>query len=345
MKSTKATLTLATAAAALLWATTASSARDLEMTSVYPGSFPIIGDIGKDIGRRISVLTDGDLNLVFNEPGALVPAPEAWDAVSTGAVDAAWYSPGFAQGIIPSAAMFTSVPFGPEAPEYLAWYYHGGGQEIWEEITAKHGIKSVLCSTLPPEASGWFREPINSVEELKGKKMRFFGLGARVMEKLGVSAQTLPVGDTVPALELGTIDAAEISMPALDLKLGMQAYAKHYYFPGWHQQTSLFSLLINRDVWDSLSERNKMAVNEVCRSAVTESIAWGEAIQFEALQELTEAGVTLHKWSPEVLEAMEAAWGEVVEELSADADFAKVWKSYSDFRSAHEQWRTLGYMR
>lgn len=340
----KHTLRMAGAGIALMAGTAAMSA-ELEMTSVYPGSFPIVGDIGQDIGNRIALLTDGELKLNYNEPGALVAAPEAWDAVSTGAVDAAWYSPGFAQGIIPSAAMFTSVPFGPEAPEYLAWYYYGGAQEIWDEITAGHNIKSVLCATIPPEASGWFREPIESVEDLQGIKMRFFGLGARVMEKLGVSAQSLPVGDTVPALELGTIDAAEISMPALDLRLGMQNYAKHYYFPGWHQQTSLFSLLINLDVWNGLSERDQAVINEVCRSAVAESIAWGEAIQFEALEQLKSEGVTLHKWSPEILAAMEGAWLEVVEELSEDADFARVWASYTEFRRNYAEWRDLGYMR
>jgi TRAP-type mannitol/chloroaromatic compound transport system substrate-binding protein len=336
---------MATAVATALVGCNACDADALDMTSVYPGSFPIIGDIGKDIGRRVKVLTGGTLDLTFHEPGALVPAPEAWDAVSTGAVDAAWFSPGFAQGIIPSAAMFTSVPFGPEAPEYLAWYYHGGGGKLWNEITARHNIKSVLCATLPPEASGWFRQPIKSLDDMKGMKMRFFGLGARVMEKLGVATQTLPVGDTVPALELGTIDAAEISMPALDLRLGMADYAKHYYFPGWHQQTSLFSLLINKTVWDGLGEREKLAINEVCRSAVTESIAWGEAIQLGALNELKAKGVTLHKWSPEILAAMETAWQDVVTEQSADADFKRVWDSYVAFRSEYAQWRSLGYMR
>lgn len=344
MKSIKSHMRLAAFAAAVS-ATTLAHAQTLEMTSVYPGTFPIIGEIGQEIGKRMDLISGGDLSLNFNEPGALVPAPEAWDAVSTGAVDAAWYSPGFAQGIIPSAAMFTSVPFGPEAPEYLAWYYHGGGQEIWEEISAGHNVKPVLCSTIPPEASGWFREPIETLDDLQGKKMRFFGLGARVMEKLGVSAQTLPVGDTVPALELGTIDAAEISMPALDLALGMNNYASHYYFPGWHQQTSLFSLLINLDVWNDLGERNQAIVNEVCRSAVTESIAWGEAIQFDALAQLQEQGVTLHTWSPEILEAMRTAWLEVVDELSEDANFARTWASYSEFRENYAIWRDLGYLR
>ncbi len=175
--------------------------------------------------------------------------------------------------------------------------------------------------------------------------MRFFGLGARVMERLGVATQTLAVGETVPALELGTIDAAEVSMPALDLRLGMADYAKHYYFPGWHQQTSLITLLVNRAVWDGLNDRQRAAVEEVCRSAVTESVAMGEAIQFEALGELQKLGVTIHRWPPEILAAMDQAWLEVVAELSADADFKRVWESYTTFRNQYAIWRELGYMR
>ena len=317
----------------------------LQMQSVYPGTFPIVGEAGRGLGDRMALLSGGTIEIEFLEPGALVPPAETWDAVSIGAVDAAWYSPGFAQGIIPSAAMFTAVPFGPEAPEYLAWYYYGGGQEIWDEIAARYGIRSVLCATIPPEASGWFRQEITSVEQFDGLTMRIFGLGARVMERLGASAQTLPVGDTVPALELGTIDAAEISMPALDLALGMNQYADHYYFPGWHQQTSLFSLLINLDVWNGMSERQQAVVEEVCRSTVADTIAQGEAIQFGAMQELEAGGTTLHLWSDEILDAMEAAWLEVADELADDdEDFARTWESYTAFRENYAVWRNMGYM-
>ena len=322
-----------------------SHAKTLQMTSVYPGTFPIIGEAGKALGERLSRLTDGELTTEFFEPGALAPAAEAWDAVSTGAVDAAWYSPGFASGIVPSAAMFTSVPFGPAAPEYLAWYYEGGGEALWDEITAPHEIKSVLCAALPPEASGWFREEITAVEQLRGKKMRIFGLGARVLEKLGVAAQTLPVGDTIPALELGSIDAAEVSMPLLDLQLGFPDLAKHYYFPGWHQQTSFFSVIVNRGVWDALSESERAAFEEVCKAMVTETIAKGEALQFDALKEIEAKGVSVHTWPPEILDAMRGAWDEVVEELSAeDADFKRVHESYSTFRANYADWRRLGYI-
>ncbi|UCE31889.1 MAG: hypothetical protein JSW68_02835, partial [Burkholderiales bacterium] len=116
----------------------------LVMQSIYPGTLPLLGDTGKKLGDRLAAVTGGELQIEFNDPGALVASNEIWDAVSTGAVDAAWYSPGFAQGIIPSAALFTAVPFGPDVREYSAWYYNGGGHELWNEIAGRYDVHSEL---------------------------------------------------------------------------------------------------------------------------------------------------------------------------------------------------------
>ena len=117
--------------------------------------------------------------------------------------------------------MFAAVPFGPRAGEYLGWIYYGGGYELWDAIYEPHGLKSLPCGIIAPEASGWFRQEITSIDDLAGLKMRFFGLGAKVMEKIGVSTQLIAGGDIFPALERGSIDATEYSMPAIDLNLGL----------------------------------------------------------------------------------------------------------------------------
>ena len=194
------------AAAAITMISGAAQAETLIMQSIYAGTLPLLGDTGQELGERVSRLTGGELEIEFNDPGAIVASNEIWDAVSTGAVDAGWYSPGFAQGIIPAAGLFTAVPFGPDVREYTAWWYFGGGEEQWNEIGKRFDIHSELCAVLVPEASGWFREPIETVEDLQGLKMRIFGLGARVLQKLGVQAQSLPPADTMTALRLGTID-------------------------------------------------------------------------------------------------------------------------------------------
>jgi TRAP-type mannitol/chloroaromatic compound transport system substrate-binding protein len=335
--------TLATATALAAMATTAT-ARDIEMQSIYPGTLPLLGDSAQGLGERISTLTGGSLNIVFRNPGEIVGGNEIWDAISTGAIEAAWYSPGFAESVVPSASLFTAFPFGPDVKEYIAWWYEGGGYDLWNEISAPYNIHSELCAILAPEASGWFREEITSPEQLQGKKMRVFGLGAAVFSKLGVQAQNMPPADTMTALNLGTIDAAELSFPAIDNALGMYEHANHYYFPGWHQQTSLIVFMMNTDSWAGLTDQERAAITEVCAANVARTIAQGEAIQLEPLDKMVnENGAIVHRWSDEMLDAFRGAWEEVVAEKTAESEeFKRVWDHISAFREDYAEWNRLG---
>ena len=166
------------------------------------------------------------------------------------------------------------------------------------------------------------------------------------MEKLGVSTQLIAGPDIYPALERGTIDATEFSMPAVDLDWGFYQVAKHAYFPGWHQQSTMFDVMINKEKWDALTDQQRAIIEITCGDNMREGLAEGEAIQGTALAELKEKGVEIHKWSPEILEALEAAWLEVVEEDKAKSEnFAKVWESYSTFREEYTVWGDLGYLK
>ncbi|AJD53175.1 TRAP-type mannitol/chloroaromatic compound transport system substrate-binding protein [Thalassospira sp. MBR-102] len=316
-----------------------------KMGSTYPGSLTQLGTLGKRVDEKIDEVSGGNIQIKFYEPGALVPALEVFDAVSTGSIDAAFSTPGYWAGKVPALQLFGAVPFGPQAGEYLAWVKFGGGQEIFDRLYAEHGIKSLFCGLIAPEASGWFSKEINTVEDLKGLKMRFFGLGAKVMEKLGVSTQLLSAGDIYPALELGTIDATEFSMPAIDLKLGFHQVAKYYYFPGWHQQSTFFDLMINKEKWEGLDKTQQAQIEAVCNDNLAYGFAEGEAIQFAALKELQEKGVNIKKWSPEMLDAMRGAWEEVAGELAAqDADFKEAYDSLQGFRANYKIWKDIGYL-
>ena len=322
-----------------------ASAEVWQMQSTFPGSLTQLGTRGKVIAEQVTAITDGQLGIEFQEPGAMVPALETFDAVATGAVEAGWSTPGYWAGKAPALQLFAAVPFGPEPGEFLAWIKFGGGQDLFEEIYHAHNIHSIFCGIIAPEASGWFRTEITSVDDFQGLKMRFFGLGASVMEKMGVSTQLLAAGDIFPALELGTIDATEFSMPAIDLNLGFYQVAKHYYFPGWHQQATLQDLMINLDTWEGLNDLTKLRIETACDANIANGLAEGEALQFAALEELEGHGVTLHQWSPEILEALHDAWLEVVEEqAAADADFERSWQSLSDFRQRYDRWKDLGYL-
>lgn len=340
------TLMTTTAVCAALIAGTASAQQSWNLQSTYPGTLTQLGTLGIRIAEQVTKITDGQIQMTFQNPGAIVPALEVFDAVGTGAVEAGWSTPGYWAGRVPALQLLAAVPFGPQAPEYLAWVKFGGGKELMDELYEPHNIKSLHCAIIAPEAAGWFRTPINKPEDLQGIKMRFFGLGAKVMEKMGVSTQLLAGGDIFPALELGTIDATEFSMPAIDLSLGFYQVAKEYYFPGWHQQSTLFDLMINLDLWESLDESTQFKIETVCDANIAYGLAEGEALQFSALKELQEKGVNINTLSPELLEALEAAWIQVAEEEAAkDADFARVYESYTTFRANYAIWGELGYLK
>jgi TRAP-type mannitol/chloroaromatic compound transport system substrate-binding protein len=254
----------------------------------------------------------------------------------------AWSTAGYDVGKYPALAYFTAVPFGPTLGEYMAWIWHHGGAEIRNRIYEKHNIKTMHCLAIGPETSGWFKNEITDLEQLRGLKMRFFGLGARVMQKLGVSTQLLAGGDIFPALEKGVIDATEFSMPAMDIKYGFYQIAKNNYFPGWHQQVSIGVLEINMDKWNSLSAQNKMILETACRSSLVRVYVETEAVNPGAMAEMGEKyGVITRRWRDDQIAVFEKAWNEVVEEDSAnDPLFAEVTESYSKWRKTYSKWGT-----
>lgn len=319
---------------------------NFKLASTYPGSLIILGTMAKRFEEQIEIVSGGNIKFRFFEPGALAPPLETFDAVSYGALDSAWSSPGFWSGKVPALQIFAAIPFGPDSAEYMAWYYNGGGREIFEDIYHRHNIHSIICGISPPEASGWFKNEINSLDDLQGIRMRFFGLGARVMSKLGVSTQLLATGDILPALELGAIDATEFSVPAVDQRLGFDKVAKHYYFPGWHQQSTFFELMINLEKWNGLSPQQQAQINTTCGDNMRFGIAEGEALQADAINILKESGTIFHLWPDDILDAFEKAWFEVAEEEAAkDADFKRSWQSLQSFRQSYKTWKDLGYIK
>jgi TRAP-type mannitol/chloroaromatic compound transport system substrate-binding protein len=319
----------------------------INLANAFPNSLTLIGEAPGRLAQKVARASGGTIEIRVNEPGALVPALQAIQATGQGSVDAAWSNAGFFSGTDSAFNMFASVPFGPGIPEYLAWIYHGGGLQLSREMFAKHGVYNIPCAIIPPEASGWFRKEIKSVGDLKGLKMRFFGLGAKTMARLGVSTQLLAPGDIFQALQLGTIDATEFSLPIMDQKLGFHQVAKFYYFPGWHQQATFLEFYINRKKWDSLADTQKAVIELACGDLTREVIAEGEATQWRAMPALRDKnGVQIKRWSPEIMAAIEKAWHEVVaEESAANPNFKRVYDSYTKFRSDYSIWREHGYLK
>ena len=312
-----------------------------KMQSAFGGQLPHLGTSGVRFSKNIDRLSAGKLQIKFFEPGALVPALECFDAASKGSVESCWTTPGYHTGKLgPGVAFFTAVPFGPQIGEFLAWKRHGGGNAIRDAKYAEFGLVAIDNFCIGPETSGWFKKPVNNLDELKGMKMRFFGLGARVMQKMGVSTQLLAGADIYPALEKGVIDATEFSMPDIDQNLGFYQIAKNNYYPGWHQQISCSELLMNADAFNKLPDNFKAMIEMAAGESIMATYANTEAKNPAAMNNmLAKYGVTNHRWPDSTLATFEAAWNEVVKEESAkDPFFKEIAESFYSFRDEYRGW-------
>ena len=341
---------LGASALALSAMVTGASAQDKirwKMQSAFASSLTHLGPSGVRFSKDIERMSGGKFEIKFFEPGALIPPLECFEAVSKGSIESCWTTPGYHTGKYPALAFFTTVPFGPGVGEFLAWKIFGNGNKLRQEIYDKHDLIAIDCFAIGPETSGWFRKEVKSIEELKGLKMRFFGLGAQVMQKLGVSTQLLAAADIYPALERGVIDATEFSMPMMDIKLGFHQVAKFNYFPGWHQQVSCSEFLMNKKAWDALPEQYKAMIEVAGRAQVAYTYAETEAMQFDAMAEMRDKHkVQIKRWSDSDLAAFEKAWLEVIAEESAkDPTFKKVADHYLDFRKKYAIWGEAQVMK
>jgi TRAP-type mannitol/chloroaromatic compound transport system substrate-binding protein len=339
----------ASAAAAIAFASSAIAQEKkvrLNVAGAFPSTTGLLGPTQQYVVDTLKKVSGGSIDAKFFEPGALVPAGQYFDAVGNGSLDSAWTVSGFFTGKDIAFAMFAAVPFGPEAGEYMGWMNHGGGRKIYDDLHAKFNIVAMPCGLIAPEASGWFRKEIKGPDDLKGLKMRFFGLGANVMQKLGVQTQLLQAGEIFQALQLGTIDATEFSMPVMDLTLGFHQVAKHYYFPGWHQMSTINSLYFSKAKWAEFSDTQKEQIRVTCDSTMLRQFVEGESVQAKAIKEIQSKGVTLHYWPKEMLALYKKTWEEVAkEQVEKSPEFKKAYESYSAFRAEYKVWKDFGYLK
>lgn len=308
-----------------------------------------LGSTPKWLAENVNVASGGNVKIKIYEPGKLIPPKEMLDSISKGQINAGYTTPGYNTGKLGNkGGIFSAVPFGPDAPEFLAWIYYGEGRTLWQEMYDKAGynVHSIPCGIIAPETSGWFSKPIDKPADLQGLRMRFFGLGALVMEKLGVSTSLLSSKEIFPALEKGAIDATEFSMPAIDKLLGFQKILKFNYYPGWHQPATMFEVLINKDFWQEKMSASQQSIMEMgCKAAMLDGLALGEAIQFPVMKSNQEKGVQNRYWSDEMLNAFRSKWDEVAaEESSKDPEFERIYNNLSAFREDYKIWNTWAFL-
>lgn len=314
----------------------------------FATSLPVLGDSIPALAQRINTASNGSIRVKYYEPGKLIPPFEILEAVSMGKVNAGFGSGAYWQGKIPEAALFSAVPFGPEADEYLAWLFKGNGMTLYQEMYDQAGfnVKVLPYAVISPETSGWFSKPIQSPEDLKGLRMRFFGLGGKVMQELGVAVSLMPAGEIFQALEKGVIDATEFSFPAIDQKLGFYKVVKYNYYPGWHQQATILEMLINKDTWASLSPGQQALLEMATKANLIDTLSHCEAIQGPAIRDnLDNRGVQNMYWSREMLDLFRTTWERVAAEQAAQRpQFAKIWEDLSQFRADYAYWKSLAFL-
>ncbi len=348
-QSFKKVVTATAATSLLLTATTTTFAAEekirWKVQAVFGTHLPALGDPVKRVAEQIKKASGGDIQFKVYEPGKLVPPFGITEAIKNKQLNAGYTWLGYDQGKIPAAALLAAVPFGMEPWEYATWWYEGEGKQLAEELYGKHGVHPVLCSVIGPETAGWFTKEVKSMDDFKGLKIRFAGIGGKVLQKAGASVTVLPGGEIFPALEKGAIDASEFSMPAVDQLMGFDKIAKNNYFPGWHQTFTASHLVINKETWNGLKESTKATIDMACTAGTFRALTHGEALQGKVLAGFPEKGVTARSLNNEMLTGLKALTDEVMQEISDnDADFKKIYQSQQAFASEYKAWKKLAYL-
>ncbi len=311
----------------------------------FPSTLPALGDAAPWVAERLDLASGGVVQLKIEEPGKIVPPFQIMEAVKDNKVRAGYTWVGYDQGKIPATPLLAAVPFGLEPGEYNAWWYFAGGKELGAELYAPQNIHPILCGIVSPETAGWFKKEITSLDDIQGLKIRFAGLGGKVMQKLGASVTVLPGGEIYQALEKGALDATEFSLPEVDQQLGFHQIAKYNYFPGWHQQFTASHLLVNKGEWESLDESTRSFIEMGCMAAVTYSLAKAERNQGPIIAGFEEQGVKAEYLSEPILRELEKVTQEVLaEEAANDAMFKKIYESQQAFRKEYANWKSFGYL-
>ena len=229
--------------------------------------------------------------------------------------------------------------------EYSAWWYEGGGQQLTESLYARYNIHPIYCGMTGPETAGWFRRRIDTLDDIKGLKIRFAGLGGRVIERLGASVTMLPGGEIFQALEKGAIDATEFALPVVDQSLGFNRVAPYNYYPGWHQPFTSSHLVVNLSVWNTLGRSDQAMLELGCTAAVTRNLAQAEALQGSVIQGFADIGVSAEILPEPLLRELNKVSDQILEEEAAkDADFAEILASQRAFRAQYAEWKSRAYL-
>jgi TRAP-type mannitol/chloroaromatic compound transport system substrate-binding protein len=309
------------------------------LTSSFPKSLDTLFGGAETIAKFCSEATDGKFQIQAFAAGEIVPGLQALDAAQNGTVEMCHTASYYYIGKDPTFAFGTAIPFGLNARQQNAWFYYGGGGDLMNEFYKKYNVHGILAGNTGCQMGGFFRKEIKTSADLQGLKMRIGGFAGQVLVKLGLVPQQIAGGDIYPALEKGTIDAAEWVGPYDDEKLGFHKVAQFYYYPGWWEGGAALHTMVNIGKWNELPKNYQAILNAACATANVEMLAKYDAKNPAALKSLFRGGTKILAFPQEVMEACYKAANELYAETSAkNADFKRVYDNMTEFRGDEYLW-------
>jgi len=314
-----------------------------KMVTTWPKNFPGLGTGANKLAKLITEMSGGRLKVKVYGAGELVPAFEVFDAVSRGTAQMGHGSAYYWKGKIEEAQFFSTVPFGLNGQEMTSWLHHGGGMELWKEVYEPFGVIPAAAGNTGVQMAGWFNKEINSLQDLKGLKMRIPGLGGEAFKRAGGTPVNLPGGELFTALKTGALDATEWVGPYNDLAFGFYKAAKYYYYPGWHEPGTTLEATINKQAFESLPKDLQSIVMNACSVVNQDMLLEYTARNNAALDTLlNKHKVDMRKLPDDVLNKLRALSEDVVLELaSKDKRAKKIYNSYDKFRKQVVEWHKI----
>ncbi|HEY9135772.1 MAG TPA: TRAP transporter substrate-binding protein [Pseudomonadales bacterium] len=307
-----------------------------KLVTAWPKNLPGLGEAPERLAKIVKAMSNGRLDIKVYGAGEIVPAMEVFDAVSGGTAEIGHCGAYYWKGKHPATQFFTAIPFGLTAQEINGWLHYGGGLELWQELYARFGLLPMAGGNTGVQMAGWFNKEINSLEDVKGLKMRIPGLGGEVFKKLGGVPVTLPGGELFTSLQTGAIDATEWVGPYNDLAFGLHKAAKYYYYPGWHEPGAMLEFMFNKEKFESLPKDLQAILEHGCRAVNQDMLDEYTARNNAALKTLVEDhNVQLRKLPDDVLKKLKSLSDEAaLEAASYDHLTKKIHDSVMAFRES-----------
>ncbi len=312
------------------------------MQTAFNPNLPGAGEAVRTFTKTLKHMAGGALGIKIIEPGRIAPTREMLDAIVSGELEAAFTWSGYAASKSPVFGLFGTLPFGPSAEEMTSWILDGDGGKIHRDAYDRLGVAGIPCGVQGSKGGGWFRTELNTVEDLKGVRLRYGRLSGDVISHMGATLVPLPAGEFFYHLQQGKVDGGEMSTPAMDAALGFDKLGLPYYMPGWQQPSAVLDFLMKRDKWEALPGPLRAQIETACRANIAWTLSRAPHIQALALEKLKASGTVIKQWSPELMDGFRKNTEIVLKERADnDIDFAAAWTNQREFIRQGTSWRTM----